>query len=278
MHPSPHEERVPGPRRRFPVVLAVLALAVVALGGCNLNPAFGAPRGITTQAHEVFKLWWGMVVAGLAVAALVWGLIFWSVVRYRRKKGDNTLPRQFQEHIPLELVYTIVPIIMVGVIFGFTFVVENNVDSVAAKPAVVVNVTAYQWGWIFQYAHTGVTVKTAANAAPSSLPKDYFSPLYPQLVLPEGETTRIFLRSNDVIHGFYVNALNFSRYAQPGVVNEFQFTPTTTGRYTGQCTQYCGLYHSEMLFSVRIVTPAQYHTWLSSQQATSATQARVGTA
>ena len=93
------------------------------------------------------------------------------------------------------------------------------------------------------------------------MPESYTSPLYPQLVLPDNEVVRVFLRSNDVIHGFYVHAFNFSRYAQPGVVNSFEFTPTSLGVYDGQCTQYCGLYHSEMLFSVRVMQPSNFQAW-----------------
>jgi cytochrome c oxidase subunit 2 len=90
--------------------------------------------------------------------------------------------------------------------------------------------------------------------------------LYPTLELPVNETTRIFLRSNDVIHGFYVHAFNFSRYAQPGITNEFEIRPTQTGRFAAQCTQYCGLYHSEMLFNVKIVPQAQFQSWLTQQE------------
>jgi len=219
-----------------------------------------------------------MMIAGIVVAIIVWALIFWSIFRYRRK--NDRMPKQFQEHIGLELTYTIIPLILVLVIFGFTVVVENNIDNVLKPPDVVVDVTAYQWGWIFQYSRPGpdpgvncvtspgecVTIETATGAAPSALAKSYTSPLYPQLVLPVHATVRVFLRSHDVIHGFYVHALNFSRYAQPGVVNEFEFNPTVVGVFPGQCTQYCGLYHSEMLFSVRTVTPGQFQTWFAQQE------------
>jgi len=253
------------------VPFGFLAAAGLVLAGCNEK--FGETKGATSQSHLEFSFWFWMMVAGISVAVFVWILIFWSIFRYRRK-GDE-LPKQFHEHIGLELTYTIIPLLMVGVIFGFTVVVENRIDNVLKPPAVIVNVTAYQWGWIFQYSKPGpdpsvncqqqptdcVTVQTAPHAAPSSLPESYTSPLYPQLVLPQGETVRIFLRSVDVIHGFYVHAFNFSRYAQPGVTNSFEFYPTNLGVYDGQCTQYCGLYHSEMLFSVRVDTPSQFKAW-----------------
>lgn len=210
-----------------------------------------------------------MMIAGFAVAIFVWVLIFWSIIRYRRKKGDQSLPTQTHEHIGLEITYTIVPLIMVLVIFFFTVIVENRVDDVLKKPQVIVNVTAYQWGWIFHYSvpDSNIVVETAPNAAPSALAQSYTdTSLYPQLVLPDNETTRFFLRSNDVIHGFFVHAFNFSRYAQPGVVNQFEIEPTSVGVFPAQCTQYCGLYHSEMLFSVKVVTPGQFQAWINQQE------------
>lgn len=262
-------------KRRFAPAAAVTVLAL-ALSGCNLR--FGAVRGATTQSHLEFRLYFWMMVAGIIVAVIVWALIFWSIFRYRRK--NDAIPKQFQEHIVLEIIYTVIPLLMVLVIFGFTFAVENNIDDVLAPPQVIVNVTAYQWGWIFQYSKPGpnpnvdcqqtpspcVTVETASGAAPSALAQPYTDPIYPQLVLPENETVRVFLRSDDVIHGFYIHEFNFSRYAQPGVVNQFEFHPTVTGVFPGQCTQYCGLYHSEMLFSVRVDTPSQFQVWYAQQE------------
>jgi cytochrome c oxidase subunit 2 len=265
-------------RRRRPRCVAVaglLAVLAVVLTGCNVT--FGATKGVTQQSHLEFRMWFWMMVAGIVVAVFVWSLIFWAVFRYRRK--DDSIPAQTRERIGFELTYTIVPLIMVLIIFAFTVVVENNIDDVLRPPQVIVNVTAYQWGWIFQYSKPGpdqhavcatspqdcVTVETAPDAAPSSLPESYTSPLYPQLVLPQNEVVRFFLRSDDVIHGFFVHAFNFSRYAQPGVVNSFEITPSRSGVFDGQCTQYCGLYHSEMLFSVRIESPSEFQAWYSQE-------------
>lgn len=271
-------------KRRLAAPTAVTALAFV-LTGCNVR--FGETKGATTSSHLEFRLFFWMMVAGIAVAVFVWALIFWAIFRYRRR--DDGVPKQFHEHIGLEVTYTLIPLLMVLVIFGFTFAVENRIDNVTKPPQVIVNVTAYQWGWIFQYSKPEpnprvncltspqdcVTVETAANAAPSALAQNYTSPLYPQLVLPVSGTVRVFLRSHDVIHGFFVHDFNFSRYAQPGVVNSFEFTPTTTGIFPGQCTQYCGIYHSEMLFSVKVVPPSQFQSWFTQQEQKLKTQANL---
>ena len=89
----------------------------------------------------------------------------------------------------------------------------------------------------------------------------------PTMVVPVGTEVQIHLRSLDVLHGFYVPAFNFSRYASPGYTTSFDFNALHTGDFRGQCTQLCGLYHSLMFFNVRAVTPAQYTTWLRTEQA-----------
>ena len=261
--------RRPGARRvgRLAPVGLLAGIALV-LAGCNFNgPTFGESHGATTQGQSIARLYSGMFITGLFVAAIVWGLLFWCVIRYRRRKNDDAIPRQVQEHIPLEITYTILPLIIVIILFVFTVITENKVDAVSKRPDVTVNVTGYQWGWIFQYQHAnGVTLQTAQGGAPHALPSSYTAPVYPQLVLPEGKTTEIILKSDDVIHDFYVHAFDFDRFAQPGVRNVFDFTPTQTGVFPAQCSEYCGLYHSEMLFSVRVVTAGQYRSWLSHQE------------
>jgi cytochrome c oxidase subunit 2 len=256
-------------RLRPVLVLVGLIGGAIVLGGCT-EPTFGAFRGATVQGKDEFKLWVAMVIAGLVVAVFVWALIFWAIVRYRRK-GEGTIPRQFHEHIPLEIIYTTIPILLVAGIFYFTVVTENEEDAIS-KPAEIVHVLGYQWGWKFSYdnsqsTYQGVTIQTSAE--PKLLAQPFTSNEYPQIELPVGKETEIVLTSQDVIHGFYIPAFNYSRYAMPGVVNTLALTPTNIGVYRGQCTQYCGLYHSEMLFSVKVVSESQFQHWLSSHSSSS---------
>jgi cytochrome c oxidase subunit II len=241
------------------------------LSGCNVM-TFGAFRGVTVQAKDEFKLWQGMLIAGFVVAGIVYALIIWAAIGYRRRHPDY-IPRQFHNNLPIEVIYTTLPILIIAGIFYVTVLTENNVDAVSNSPGEIVHVTAYRWGWQFSYdsgnnRSQGVLIKTAAE--PKLLAQPATSSEYPRLMLPEGETVRIVLQSADTIHGFYIPQFNFSRYAQPGVTNTFDFTPTTDGVYTGQCSQYCGLYHSEMLFSVQVVAPATFQQWLTTTQASQA--------
>ncbi|MHB1849209.1 MAG: cytochrome c oxidase subunit II [Acidimicrobiales bacterium] len=241
------------PRLRRPRwLVALLAPAGgLLLAGCNL-PTFGAHKAISSQGQDSLKLWQGFFITGAVVFVIVFALIAWAVLRYRRR--SDAMPRQFQYHTLIEIFYTAIPIIIVLVLFGFTFVTENNVDALPA-PKMAVTVTGFQWGWRFHYTTKNVTVIGVELQDP-------------EMVLPQNETVRIYLESHDVIHGFYVPALDFSRYAQPGIVNKFTLNLHTLGTFRGQCTQFCGLYHSLMRFRVKVVTPAQFAAWVSTHHST----------
>jgi len=254
-------------RRRVFGLVAATALPVI-LGGCQF-PTFYGYRGSTKQGHDESLLWIGTMIAAIVVLVFVGGLIAWSVIRYRKKSDE--IPRQFQYHLPIEITYIVVPVVMVLILFGFTVYTENQVDAVTPTPAVKVHVTAFQWGWRYQYpGQVTVTGVTTEDPDPIGLNGGQCAPavdcLGPGLVVPAGQTTEIVLDSQDVIHGFYVPEFNFSRYAQPGVTNKFDLTVEHQGIYRAQCTQLCGLYHSLMFFHVVALPPNQFRAWLSSQQ------------
>jgi cytochrome c oxidase subunit II len=232
------------PRRRL-AVAGSLALGAVLLTGCQL-PTFGAYKGATSQARSTFHLWQGFFIAGLIVGGFVFLLILWAVFRYRRRSDD--MPRQTQYHTVLEIFYTVVPILIVIGLFVATVIVENKVTAVEPNPYTEIHVYAFQWGWEFQY-DNGVKVIGQTTDAPT-------------MVVPTAETVRVYLRSYDVLHGFYVPEFNFSRYASPGYWTSFDLNVLHDGVYRGQCTQLCGLFHSLMFFNVRSVSPNAYQSWL----------------
>ena len=230
-------------RRRLAVV--VVALGALLLTGCQL-PSFGAFKGSTTQGRATFKLWQGFFIAGLIVGGFVLLLILWAIFRYRRRSDD--MPVQTQYHTLTEIIYTVLPILTVLGLFWATVVVENQVTAVEPHPYTTVHVFAFQWGWEFQYSN-GVKIIGQTTDAPT-------------MVLPSNETVRVYLRSYDVLHGFYVPEFNFSRYASPGYWTSFDLNITHNGVFRGQCTQLCGLYHSLMFFNVRSESPQGYQSWL----------------
>ena len=224
-----------------------LPLAALALSGCTI-PSFYASEGATSSSKSVYHLWQWFSIGAVIIGGFVCVLVAYAVLRYRRK-GDH-IPRQSQYQLPLELAYTIVPILIVFGLFAATLVVENK-ETANPATKVTINVNAFQWGWKFTYPGTNAFVygQTTQN---------------PEMIMPAGENVHFNLTSSDVIHGFYVHDFNFSRYALPGVRNEFTILAKNEGTYFGQCTQLCGLYHSLMYFRVKVVSQSQYAAWIAS--------------
>jgi cytochrome c oxidase subunit 2 len=256
----------------------VVAAGVLLLTtGCNSAwENLGMRQPVTRQGLVTLTLWKGSWVAALAVGVVVWGLIVWAVLFFRKR--SDRVPRQVRYNLPIEILYTVLPFILIGVMFYFTAKDENYIDALPPHPAVVVNVTGFQWSWAFQYPQYPVTSKdpncTGAGVCelgkmwtpgtPDSLAATEKG--LPLLEIPENEIVRFNLYSIDVIHSFWIVPFEFKRDVIPGHPNHFEVTPIATGTYLGRCTELCGLYHSRMLFTVKIVTPAQFKTWISGQQ------------
>ena len=153
--------RKPRPGRARPARTAgmTVALAFVVLGltGCT-NDTFtrlGFPDPITQQGRTILTLWQGSWIAAFATCALIWGLILWAVI-FHRKRGDR-LPPQARYNMPIEIMYTAVPFVLIAVLFYFTAKDENYIDNLPAKPAVTVDILGFQWSWQFHYPQYGVT-------------------------------------------------------------------------------------------------------------------------
>jgi cytochrome c oxidase subunit II len=254
-----------GPRGRAGRIagLALLAvLAVVVLSGCSAEKALslGWPiEGITDRSKRMYDLWIGSVVAALVVGVFVWGLIFWCIVRYR-KRGD-ALPPQTRYNLPIELLYTIVPFLIISVLFYYTATVESAVDKQPKNdPDVTVDVVAFKWNWEFSYrGKDGPDGKPVSTIGTS----DYIA----VLVVPTGQTIRFTEHAQDVIHSFWVPELLFKRDVFPGnVVNSFVVTIDKPGAYVGRCAELCGTYHSQMNFELRAVSPDEYARFIAAKQ------------
>ncbi|KHD77782.1 cytochrome C oxidase subunit II [Actinoplanes utahensis] len=249
------------------------ATLLTLLSGCSVEDLgkrfghFGWPsRGITLQAHEMYDLWIASTVAALVVGFGVWGLIFWCVIRYR-KRGED-LPVQTRFNMPMEILYTVTPVLIVAVLFYYTAIVQTNVDKLSKNPDNVVEVVAFKWNWQFNY-RNGMgegPEKTIASTVGSS-------DVIPILVLPVGETIRFEETSRDVIHSFWVPEMLFKRDVFPGNVrNVFEVTLDKTGRYVGRCAELCGTYHAFMNFELVAVTPENFDKYLAARQAGQSTQ------
>jgi cytochrome c oxidase subunit 2 len=216
---------------------------------------FGWPRGVTEQAREMRVLWSWSSVAALVVGVLVWGLIFWVVIVYRRR--DDRLPKQTKFNLPIEIVYTVVPFLIVAVLFYYTAVTQNNVTRLTANPDTTITVVGFKWNWEFDYngrrdAQTNEFLYTIGTSTE-----------IPVLVIPAGKRVRFIERATDVVHSFWVPEFLFKRDVFPGSqVNQFEITATQQGAYVGHCAELCGTYHSQMNFEVRVVSNDDYESYL----------------
>ncbi|MFY9807704.1 MAG: cytochrome c oxidase subunit II transmembrane domain-containing protein, partial [Pseudonocardiaceae bacterium] len=132
-------------------VAGLVGMVAFLSSGCSVYQAFsfGWPEGITPQAEHMRDLWIWATVAALAVGLVVAMLIMWTVV-FHRKKSDE-MPRQTQYNLPLEIIYTVIPFIIVAVLFYFTVTTQDFVTAKVANPDLRVKVVGFQWNWEFQY-------------------------------------------------------------------------------------------------------------------------------
>jgi cytochrome c oxidase subunit II len=256
--------------RRWAPRAAIAVAVLLATAGCQSNAftRMGMPAPVTKQAKVVVTLWQGSWIAAWCVGIVVWGAIIAAVIFFRKR--SDRIPEQVRYNLPIEILYTVVPFIMVGVLFFFTARDENYVDALPAHPDVVIDVTGFQWSWEFQYPQYKVPkseyreVTEIGQMWNGDIPGNENQ--LPLLEIPIGETVRFNLASTDVIHAFWIVPFDFKRDVIPDHPNHFEVTPTTTYTGIGHCTELCGLYHSRMLFRVKIVPAAQFKQWITAQQ------------
>jgi cytochrome c oxidase subunit 2 len=237
------------------------AAGVLLLGGCSSEevqrgflPGYSDGQ-VTDMTGRITSLWTGSWIAALAVGVVVWGLILWAVTVYRKRRDDDVLPVQLRYHIPLEVMYTVLPVLMIGVLYVFTARDTAVIEDTSAEPDVVVEVYGKQWSWDFNYLDDDVWdsgVHVADIGAPGN-PENL-----PTLYLPVDELVEFRLESRDVIHSFWVPAFLYKKDVFPGQTNVFQVTPTREGVYAGKCAEFCGEHHAGMLFQVAVVSREEY--------------------
>lgn len=292
---SPYgSDRSPRRPMRRKLLQALTAGAVLATAtGCSFNwqnfPRLGMPYPVTEEAPRILSLWQGSWAAALITGILVWGLIIWSIIFHRRSRTKVEVPPQTRYNMPIEALYTVVPLIIVSVLFYFTARDESKLLALS-KPTHTINVIGFQWSWGFNYVEDvdgdkaspkGSEVPKELATIPDRFTKDFpagAEGVYekgvpgdrnpqtgnpgPTLVLPKGEKVRFILSSNDVIHSFWVVPFLFKQDVIPGHTNVFEVTPSQEGTFMGKCAELCGVDHSRMLFNVKVVSPEEYRAYL----------------
>ena len=246
------------PIRPFLRALLLAPLTLV-LTGCAKVSGLGFEEGLTSVNDISLSLWQGAWIAGAVVGVFTLILILWPAVFHRAKVGKGEFPKQTQYNVPVEIAYTLIPFIIVAVLFYFTAVKQTEIVEKTTNYKHEIVVDGFQWSWQFSYPEAGPkAVVTGTPANP------------PTLYVPLGEKVRYTIVSNDVVHGFWVPAFMIQMQNLPGVTNYLEFTANKLGTYPGRCNILCGRNHSQMLFSVKVVTPAEYKTYLETLKASAA--------
>jgi cytochrome c oxidase subunit 2 len=256
-------------RRRVALTAALGVLLTASLTACGDNIGSWATLGMpvkkaSEQAGVMQSLWIGAWIAALATGAVVWGLIIWACLFHRKRKSTvDPLPPQVRYNLPIEILYTVVPVIMIAVFFYFTARDETEIMKVSGTAPVKVKVEGFQWSWRFTTSYQGKTAM--AVGVPVDLAKQSLqTPQGPQLVLPEGTRVEFDLESPDVIHSFWVPAFLFKQDVMPGLHNRFELkTLNEPGVFFGRCAELCGQDHSRMLFSVKLVPQAEFDQYIA---------------
>jgi cytochrome c oxidase subunit 2 len=246
------------PTRPFLRALLLAPLALL-LTGCAKVSGLGFEEGLSSVNDISLSLWQGAWIASAVVGVFTLILILWPAVFHRAKAGKGEFPKQTQYNVPVEVAYTIIPFIIVAVLFYYTAVKQTEIVEKTSNYKHEILVDGFQWSWQFSYPEAGPkAVVTGTPAQP------------PTLYVPLGEKVRYTITSNDVVHGFWIPAFMIQMQNLPGVTNYLEFTANKLGTYPGRCNILCGRNHSQMLFSVKVVTPGEYKTYLDTLKASAA--------
>ena len=233
--------------------------ALLFLAGCSSDTVgqlkrLGLPEPASDRAPAIGDLWIGSWIAAGIVGLGTWALIGWVVLRY--KSNHNDMPKQNRYNLPMEILYTTAPFVIIGVLFYYTILAQNEVTRRDPESDVTVNVVAQKWSWTFNY--------EAANnpAVGQNVWEAGTIQKTPDLYLPVGKTVQFNLRSPDVNHSFWVPSFYYKLDVVAGRNNNFQMTPTKEGVFRGKCAELCGTYHSAMLFNVHVVSEDEYNAYL----------------
>ena len=237
------------------VVLLIAIVAVVFVSGAGqiLYP----PKPATAQAVQTSNLYDIVFAIAVAIFVAVEGLIVWSILRYRRRPGDVDLPPQTHGNNFVEVLWTLIPTVIVLYLFAISWNTLNTVDAVTPNPDVKIHVLAGQFQWQFEYLdasgkHLATQTKPFGDGG--------------GMAVPVGKKIQVTLDSGDVIHAWYVPRFLFKRDVIPGQTNKFEFTVNEdeAGQtFHGQCAELCGTGHRVMLFSVIAMTPSDFDAWLA---------------
>lgn len=213
--------------------------------------SFGLAHALVDTRRVYDHLFSIYVPIAVGVFLVIVVTVVTAVVVFRRRPPERAA--RWHENNPLEATYAVVLGCVAVFLLYLTFSAEHKVDTVAnrERPAVIVDVTGSKWEWTFTYPAYGFSAQSGTVGRRP-------------LVVPAGEAVRFNITSVDVIHSFWIPALRYKHDAIPGSVQVTTLT-FSRGVFPGQCAEFCGLRHADMIFTAHAVTPAQFAAWAKSK-------------
>jgi cytochrome c oxidase subunit II len=226
--------------------VVLLSLAATAIGSAIVLWIDWFPVQASTAASDIDTLYDVLAVVSVAVLVLVMAVVLYSVYAFRVKPGDSRDGAPIHGNTRLEIVWVTIPFVIVSVLAGYGWIVLDDIE--AKKPdALVVNVTGQQFAWSFEYPAQG---KLQSN----------------QLVLPKDRPVHFKIKTKDVLHDFWVPEFRLKSDAVPGLTTDVRVTPTRVGNYPVVCAELCGIGHSTMRQTARVIPAAAFDDWIEEQQ------------
>ena len=261
-----------------------IGLFLVFLFSVNLNADWldvNMPLGVTDISEKVFGIHMLMFWIMVAIGAVVFGVLFYAMWRYRRSNHKNAA--QFEENHKLEIAWTIVPtILLVLMALPASSLLKEMYDHEAEEGGIDIQVIGWQWKWQYKYLDERVGSKPLSFFSNLTTPQEqyefnqatktenYLLEVDEELVVPINTPIRFLITSNDVIHSWYMSDFAVKQDAIPGFINVAKTTINKPGIYRGNCTELCGERHAYMPIVVRAVTEEEYQNWLQDHRETAA--------
>ncbi|WP_305855958.1 cytochrome c oxidase subunit II [Balneatrix alpica] len=253
-----------------PLRILVVPLFLLFLPSAYADWALNMPVGVTEISRNVYGLHMTIFWICVAIAVIVFGVMFWSILHHRKSRG--AIPAQFHESTLVEIIWTLIPLlILVAMAVPATATLIKMYDASDAE--VDVQITGYQWKWRYQYLNEDVdffsNLSTPQEQIQNEAPKGehYLLEVDEPLVLPVGKKVRFLITANDVIHSWWVPDLAVKKDAIPGFINEAWVKIEEPGIYRGQCAELCGKDHGFMPVVVVAKSEKDYQEWLVEKQA-----------
>lgn len=257
-----------------------LAAAAGSVGGEALAEyGLNMPVGVTSISREIYGLHMLILWVCVAIAAVVFGALGYSLWRYRKER--HAVPAEFHEHTGTEIAWTVIPFLILALMaIPATLTLVSMHDTADAD--LTIKITGSQWRWRYEYLDNGVAyfsnLATPQEQRDNSAPKGehYLLEVDDALVVPVGAKVRLLLTSADVIHAWWVPRLGVKKDAVPGFINESWARIDQAGIYRGQCAELCGVGHAYMPIVVEAKSPDDFAAWMAERRGAAAAEAAAG--